>query len=1083
MQQAIALHADVTAAIAELSLAQPGDQPGDGGSAAPGLGRFTVARTEALLRLREIPRAPWEWTCGLLRAALSLTRFARVIVTSSLSENERQIEFQFAVPGATLESAFEGVGELLALALEAVPTGLREPTPEEGLIRWRVAIATALNAGLAGDPTELRLITPSGSRVLGRREGGVAEHHDPYRQRRDPERCPPGSFVIRLREPRPSFGRRLASFLALRGRAEDDIEALWRQALILWGGEEGLGLGEGIDLQRRLPGDRVRLGKHALWGRMPELGGPWLVRDGIKILDLSAILREHDLDSNFFAGWIDCPELRLTADLATVARDQAFELLLAWLGDAQAHSFPGNGSLPQIVWPSEVAHVTTASGRPAPIKQIRQRALASADFPYEWPHRRAQVPKQVQARVFVVWPSELAVLREQLPELRPVPQRNLGAQMGQARTDLGGLARRSLPEIELSSPTISLDLEGSPATEVKLQLTAYVHRQSSATAGAIILLAYGRRVAQSRDDPKNMPGVTLVCTIEGEVGIDELRGGRGGLQAILGRCREALEEDRERLVGAAFAAANPWEIPLIRASTLAAGPATVGLCFRRIAGQLTLGFRECELSKLSIGTSRGGQSKCLADALVELGEHGAVVVEHETRRWPSLDPEDADNSVWNLHTHGRELCERVLGAGALWTMPIAVQAQLRPLDAADQRQLLLTLEGCRDHLERIKKRPRSRAALVAHLLVARALGERTYGLEGEALFIRYDPRALSASALISLDDISAAQPRLQLCPAGAVHRDLAQPVIEASPGEARLLHRLLDLSPALPQGGGGNQVAAVDRGARRPAIRRRSQERAPLVTLPVVDEIAAGALRIDDPESPAAIALWAGGLHIDDLTLPAPLDCIAGRLWLTHAGIKAGTDRLAARLRDLSRELVRRALDQRLLHAPGSREAQAIAALTARLQAAAADERSWVADLLPSRSTGLPRQQVLARSLDRLPLRRLLGSGSERLTQVLRQSLGRSVVLETAFLSWRAARILEVPRGSRGHWKIELGRRDAWIGAALARDASLAQTFDTAALILVTLFRRGRHEGIDGCDPLRESITFYRLLALAFAHT
>ncbi len=1080
MPSPTALHTDVAAAIAELSLAEPGDQS----SAASGRGRFTVARTEALLRLREIPRVPWEWTCGLLRAALSLVRFARVAVSSSQTESERLIELQFAVPGASLESAFEGVGELLALALEASPTSLREPTPEEGLVRWRVAIATALNAGLAGDPLEICLITPAGSRVFSRREGSVAERHDPYRQRRDPERSPPGSFIVRLREPRPSFGRRLASFLALRGRVEDDLETLWRRALVLWGGEEGLGLREGIDLQRRLPGDRVRLGEHALWGRMPELGGPWLVRDGIKILDLSTVLREHDLDSTFFAGWIDCPELRLTADLATVARDQAFELLLAWLGDAQAHSFPGSGSLPQIVWPSEVAHVTTASGRPAPIAQIEKRALGGSDFPYEWPHRRAQVPKQVQARVFVVWPSVLAVLRKQLPELRPVPQRNLGAQMGQARTDLGGLASRSLPAVELvlSPPTIEIEIEGASAVEVTLQLTAYVHRQSSATAGAIILLAYGRRVAQSRDDPKNLPGVTLVCSVEGQVGIDELRRGRGALEVILGRCREAMEEARERLLKAAFATANAWEIALVRASALAAGPATVGLCYRRVDGRLRLNFRERELTKLSIGASRGGQKKYLVDALIELGERGGVIVEHEAKRWSSLDPEDAEDSVWSLHAHGRDLCERVLGVAALWTMPIATEAQLRPIDVADQRQLLLTLEGCRDHLERMQKRPRSRAALVAHLLVARMLGESTYGLEGKALFIRYDPRALSASALVSLDDISAAKPRLQLCPTGAVHRDLPAPVIEASPGEAELLHQLLDLAPALPQGAGG-EVAAIDRGGRRPAIRRRSQELAPLVTLPVVDEIAAGALRIDDPESPAAIALWAGGLHIDDLTLPAPLDCIAGRLWLTHAGIKAGTDRLAARLRDLSRELVRRALDQRLLHSPGSREAQAIAALIVRLRAAAADERSWVADLLPSRSTGLPRQQVLARSLDRLPLRRLLGGGSERLTQVLRQSLGRSVILETAFLSWSVARILEVPRGPRGHWKLELGRRDAWIGAALARDASVAQTFDTAALILATLFRRGRHEGIDGCDPLRESIVFYRLLALAFAHT
>jgi len=1075
-----ALHPDVAAAIAGISLAQPGDE----GSEA-GLGRFTVARTEALMRLREIPRGPWEWTVGLLQAALCLVRFARVQVSATVTDRERVVELHFSVPGARLEEALVGVGEVLFLGLEEAPSALREPTAEEGLGRWRVAIGAALNAGLAMAPTDLRLITPAGSRVLVRREGKVSPRHDPYRERRDPERCPRDAFIVRMREPRPSFGRRLASILALRGTIQDEIDVVWRRALLLWSDDDGDGLVGGLDLQRHLPGVRVRLGEHALWGMLPEVGGPWLVRDGVKVFDLSRMLAEHDLDARFFAGWIDCPSLRLTADLAAVTRDQAYELLVAWLSDAQAHAFPGNGGLPQIIWPTEAPHISTASGRPMPLAQVRQRAMEGVDFPYEWPHRRSEVPARAQARVFVVWPSQLALLTASIPELRPVPQRNLGDLMRQARADLGGLMERSLPvmPLELEAPTVPFAGEGGTLSDGTIRLEAYVHRRASATEGAIVILAHGRRIAQSREDSRNLPGVTLLATIEADVPIDVLRAERAALETVLERSRGALAEHRERLMAAAFAEDAPWEIPLVRASAATAGSETLGLTYRLQDGRMTLTWRERQLTGLSIGETRGGASRSLADALACLRDRGGVVVEHATQRWSSLDPEDAQSAVWSLSPHGLGLCERTLGERGLWRMPIAVEAQLRPKPATDQRRLLLTHNGRDDHLAKAARSVRSRAALVAHLLVARALGEPTLGLERESLFTRYDPRALSPSSLVSLEEIERSQPRPQLSPAGAVHRELAEVVIEATPGEAQLLHDVLELAPALPTGAGGRRSLAASQG--RQAVRRRGHERSPLVTLPVVDEIAAGSLRIDDPDpdTPAAIALWAGGLHIDDLTLPAPLDCIGGRLWLTHAGLKAGTERLADRLRDLSRELLRRALDQRLYHPPESREALAVAALIARLQAAPARERTWISDLLPSASAGPRRQQVLARSLERHPLRRLIGSGSERLAQVLRQSLTCGVVLETAFLSWRAARILEAPAGRAGRWTLELGRRDAWVQAALARDATLSATFEAAAVVLATIYNRGRHEGLPGCDSLSESIAYYRLLALAFAHT
>ncbi|MEZ4383574.1 MAG: hypothetical protein R3A79_19745 [Nannocystaceae bacterium] len=1080
MSDASPLHPDVAAAVASLSLAEPS------APTTAATGRFTVARTEALLRLREIPRAPWEWTIGLLQAALALCRVARAQVVVHEDEVERIVELQFAVPGAALEEALSGVQDLLAAALEEAPQALREPSPEEGVQRWRVAVAAALNAGLARGPTELSVVTPGGARVLRRRDGQPNPGHDAYRERRDPERCPRNAFVVRLREPRPSFGRRLAAFLALRGEVAEEIAATWRRALVLPGDDADVR--RGVDLQRRLPGVPNRLGEHALWGMLPELGGPWLVRDGVKIFDLGPVLARRGVDPAHFAGWIDCPTLRLTADLASIAEDHALELLIAWLHDAQAHTFPGQGALPQVIWPDEVKMITAASGRPVPIAQLRYAAQQGADFPYEWPHRRDAVPIRAQARVFAVWPSELAALQRAIPELRPVPHRNLGEHMRQARTDLSGLVERSLPAIQLDLDPPYVELaraEGEPL-RVGLDALAYVHRQTTATAGAIVILAYGRRIAQSRDENHSLPGVTLVVTIDAEVAIDELRGDRPALDAILGRSREALEAARERLLAVAFATPSPWEIPLVRGLAAAAAPQALGLTYRLIDGRVVLSWREGQLLGLPIGADQRGAPRLLGDALAALRERGGVVVAKDGRRWAALEPENADEVLWSLTPHGLELCARVLGPRSLWTMPVAVAAQLHVAPAASQRHLLLTRAGRDEHMRKAAKHPRSRAALIAHLLVAQALGEATHGLERDPLFTRYDPRALSPSRLVSYEEIAAADPKPLLCPAGAVHRELPGVVIEATPGEALLLHELLELTPALAAD--ASPGAAASRSERRPAIRRQGHDRAPLVTLPVADEIAAGALRIDDPapERPAAIALWAGGLHIDDLTLPAPLDCIGGRLWLTRAGLKAGTERLAARLRELARELVRRALAARLLHPPESREAAMIAALIERLRGAPARERGWIADLLPVDPDVPRRQWALARSLERIPLRRLLGGGSERLAQILRQSLGQGVALETAFLSWAPVRILEAPAAAdpkSGRWSLELGRRDRWVQAALPREAPLAASFDAAALILAVLLARARHEGLAGCDPVRESIAFYRLLALGFATT
>ncbi|MCA9638946.1 MAG: hypothetical protein KC420_23120, partial [Myxococcales bacterium] len=138
--------------------------------------------------------------------------------------------------------------------------------------------------------------------------------------------------------------------------------------------------------------------------------------------------------------------------------------------------------------------------------------------------------------------------------------------------------------------------------------------------------------------------------------------------------------------------------------------------------------------------------------------------------------------------------------------------------------------------------------------------------------------------------------------------------------------------------------------------------------------------------------------------------------------------------------------------------------------------------LLPAADASPNRQAALAASLSGQALRRLLGGGGERLTLALRQALARPVVLETAFLSWRPARIVEGPE-TKGRWVLELGKRSATIQAALDRQANLAATFDAAALILATIMIEGRAQGIAGCEPVAEEVAVYRLLALVFAHT
>jgi len=301
---------------------------------------FTVARTEALLRLRDVPRGPWAWTLGLVRAARLLSTSGRAVVLEAEEGEERVVTLRFGVGGRDL------AGAELRGVLHAAVAGPEDRSEETGAWlgelgeRWRAEVGAAINAGLASGPRSIALHTSAAGRAYVRREVHTAGQ-DPYAEQAAPGRCPPQAFEVVVREARPGVGRRISAWLGRQVAAAVQVERVWREALFLPMGQVG-----SVELGHALPGTPLALGEHAVWGVAPALGGPWLVRDGVRSLSLASALAAAGLAVDALGGWIACPGLRVTADEASVVRDAGFELLVAWLHDARAHAFavaPGAG--------------------------------------------------------------------------------------------------------------------------------------------------------------------------------------------------------------------------------------------------------------------------------------------------------------------------------------------------------------------------------------------------------------------------------------------------------------------------------------------------------------------------------------------------------------------------------------------------------------------------------------------------------------------------------------------------------------------------------------------------------------------
>lgn len=284
-------------------------------------------------------------------------------------------------------------------------------------------------------------------------------------------------------------------------------------------------------------------------------------------------------------------------------------------------------------------------------------------------------------------------------------------------------------------------------------------------------------------------------------------------------------------------------------------------------------------ARLEVATARfrGQGGRILPRTLGEALDHarsfgGLVVATGHSAKW-ALERLEIGDEPWVLSIEARALVERILGDALLWTPDDAARA-LRPATRGDQRSLLLSREAIAA-LDIEPLGARARQLLRAHLLVAQTLGEETHGLERRSLFRRYDPRALRPVRYVSLETVLAERPRL--VPRGAVARGLSGLVLETDPGEARAAARLYGLAPAPPLDAGEAEGKPLSRGRERGSgkepVRRRGRGVA-LLRVPIADELAVGALRIEpdseDRESAPARRIRCGRAACTSTTSACP---------------------------------------------------------------------------------------------------------------------------------------------------------------------------------------------------------------------
>jgi len=1053
---------------------------------------FTVAKTAALLALRKTDLGgPWHWTLELVRAANALSDEAMVQVRQHTRPRDeelgRVVELDFTVPGAD----FHGLElrDFLAGALDADRgTPLREQlAPSQKLARWRARCATAFNGAMAGEARRITLETPVGGRRYSWR-ADVAPGADPFRPEIVGGLENDQRFLVRLELPAPSVGRRFGDWLSGRWDVAAVLGDLWHQRVV---GSEGDRPDRGMGLAAKGLDAGVDLGTHARFTGAGGAEGLWLVRDGIAVLRLDRVPRSQL--GGVPGGYVECPAVRLTADRKDVARDSAWALLVAWLHDMLAHTHDGgDGPYAYLRWPESLEGAALASGFVLSRDALQKRVRSGRDLLYVWNHQRESVPEGIRSRVLALWPSELELLRHQVPQGRLVPLSALGERPQFDPIDLTSLAQGSLDPLTLCVEARWASNEGDAFS---IDVLAYVHRYAGARSGRTILLAYERQIAVLQGAEHVLPGLSLVVRVDAadgtELDIDAVRRDSKVIDGLGRHARGLAADNHEQLLGhlqhADERGFDPWQNPLFRAALDQMSPVSLGMRYETTDAGLRLAWRPSTALELKVASAqKGGVRRRLSTLLERSRDVGLVVLAAQRGRWRTLESSDPRLEPLEVDADAGGLLQRVFGSQVMMGMPAVPERHPLVAPAAQQRHLLVDKRQVERELARSTRDEDARLRLIGHLLVARVLGEDEIGLGTVPLFPRYDPRALQASTWVSLDSIAAERPAPGITFPGAATRELAGPVLELPPGPAALMHEALGLTGEA--GVAPRAASSLVAGRGVGTAKRRATAGPPLVNLPVMHPDCFGSLQIASDGSSHGVSLWLEGLEIGKIELPEPLGRVSGRLWLRHPRDPA---RLRPEVQGMARDLLAVLVRQRLLTAPDSdRRAKLDAFIDyARTVVAERGDPLALASILGTDDRPAPVvESALDQSLRNWPLRKLTTSPDGWLHEIVIQSIGLSLEIKTAMLSWSAVKLSQA---SKGGYKLELGLRNAWIhralypertdkGALVNRQAAGMDAFVASSVVVAEYFRQAEAAGFIAANDSHRTVAQWRLLALMF---
>jgi hypothetical protein len=985
--------------------------------------RFTVSRVDALLAARSRTRDPWAFTIPWLRAALLLCRRPWICVRTLEERGHEVVELELGVPGVELGELH--LAGLLMAGLEAD----RDPAGPEDVARaWSRLVGRGINEALAEDPAWLELAIPGAGRrwVRGTAPGG----DDPYFEQALAPDLVSGRFRLRIARPQPSIGHSVRAWFVGRGDPLAGLHELWRDRFV-----GDLGIDGDLTSFESASDPVVDFAGRGGFTPCRGAGGPWLVRQSMRLVRLEEGLPGVGIRPEAVQGWVQFADVVLTASDHRVVEDRASDEMFAWLADVVRCGFEPAGA---GGWP-EVDRLRTVEGAEVEIDALGSDGSSEALF--VWAPHAGRLPIGTRAGVLSVWPSELEVARRRREDLVWIPVMALGRMASAPRIDLGALSSRSFPPISISVDPLRVPVSSAESGEVVVtpSVHAFVHRYPGDVAGRVIVSAYGRRITRISEAAEVVPGTTLVVEIgDGASGseVPDLPSSRA-LSAVVQHAVDATFDRFEHVIGTTMGHLSgfepAWHVPVIADEIARATGATLGLHYRHGPdGEVYLAWASTPLLALDIGRTRDGRPCRLIDALLRVRDVGGIVAGDVHRRWYELESSQRDLETWILHDRGRALVERVLHATVVWDLPIVPESMPRPISAGAQRHLLLDADSAVRKLERHGQRSSALVALQAHLLVARITGAQEHGLGTAALFTRYDPRALVERTQVSLDVLEQEPVWPLLCPPTTAGRWLPRPAVEVTPPIAHLLdeYRACETSPMHRPSRRGDAEAMVPR---RAGVTRRRGEAA-LATVSVTDVLAVGALHVDPAHDD--ITLWARGLSIGSFRLPSPLRSVSGRLWLTDAGISAGHGRILAACIEHARQLFEVAVQTAACSPPDSERRGELDRFIAGVRTAIDAGRNRLGIALPD-DAGPERD-----SPGRPPAMR--GLPDAWLGPLVRYALGRPVQLESARLSWRAARVMDANEPGR----IELGRLDGWIRRALTTDATTESVLLAACLVV-----------------------------------